>query len=42
MSADVRIQIQNDESMLGAVEYEVSLVVLGIARHPAKHATLTL
>jgi hypothetical protein len=42
MSADVRITIQDDESMLGAVQYEVSLIVLRVARHPAKHATLAV
>ena len=42
MSADVWIEIQNDEIVLGAMEYEIGFVVLEVARYPAKHATLAI
>jgi hypothetical protein len=40
MPADVWVEIQEDEAVLSAVKYEVSLVVFGIACNRAKHAAL--
>jgi hypothetical protein len=42
MSRDVRINIQENESVLGAVKDEVGLVVLGVVRNAAKNAALGL
>jgi len=42
MSGDVRVKIQENESMLGTVKDEVGLVVLGVARNAAKNAALGL
>ena len=36
MSRDVRIEIENDERMFAAMENEVGLVMLGLARDPAE------
>jgi hypothetical protein len=42
MPADVWIEIQNDECVLAAMKDEIRFVVLGIARHPAKDASLAI
>jgi len=40
MSADVRIEIQDDECVFGAVQHEIRLVVIGIVRNQAKDAAI--
>jgi len=42
MSSDVRVKIQENEPVLGAVKYEVSLVMLGVVRNAAQNTALGL
>jgi hypothetical protein len=42
MPAGVRINIENDERVLGAVQYEIRFIVIGIVRHQAKDAATCL
>jgi hypothetical protein len=42
MSSDVRVKIQENEPVLAAVKYEVSLVVLGVVRNAAQNTALGL
>jgi hypothetical protein len=42
MSSDVRVKIQENEPVLGAVKYEVSLVVLGVVRNGAQNTAVGL
>ena len=42
MSADVGIEIQDNECVFGAVQHEVRLVVIGIVSHQAKDALARL
>ena len=41
MSSDVGIKIKDNESVFGAMKYEVFCVVLGIGSHPAEHTALS-
>jgi len=42
MAGDVRIEIQDDERVLAAMEYEVLCVVLLLARNAAKDTLVRL
>jgi hypothetical protein len=42
MSADVRVKIENYETVLAAMKYQVVRVMLGIARDPAEDAPVLL
>ena len=42
MSTDVRIEIQDDECMFGAVQHEIRFIVIGIVRQQAKDAAAGL
>ena len=42
MPGDVRIEIEDDERVLSAVQHEIRFIVIGIVRHQAKDAAIRL
>jgi hypothetical protein len=42
MPADIRIEIQQDKTMLRTMQHKVVLIALGIVRNRAKHTALSL
>lgn len=42
MSGDVRKKVENYVRVLAAMEHEVFLIVLGLARNAAEHAIIRL
>ena len=42
MPADVRVEIEHHKTMLRAMQHEILLVVLGVARDRAEHTTVSL